>query len=189
MLYLHNPEQGLAGLPPQEADQVLAAASAAMADVVHTGLASRWGISSWNPAPLLACTAQAEPPHALMVRAGLLVDHRTLLAAETLIRRWNLTPEQVVGMSPFNAMAADPIWAEVDARPMLRHPPPECTALDAAFRVAFALPPVGAVAVGADTPAHLRALARTLATPINAAAVHRYRDELQRQAVQRTPHT
>ncbi|WP_329160706.1 hypothetical protein OHA63_29785 [Streptomyces anulatus] len=90
-----------------------------------------------------------------MVRAGLLVGVDVLEAAETLVTRWK--PSQVWSMSPFGGNTAEAVWERFDPQIFLRHSAP-ATRVQAAFRSAYELPRVGAVAVGTDSVEHLREL-------------------------------
>jgi hypothetical protein len=52
-------------------------------------------------------------------------------------------------MSPVGGNLADPIWSTVDPRMFLQDNMARLSALQVAFRIAYELPKVGAVAVGA----------------------------------------
>jgi hypothetical protein len=83
-------------------------------------------------------------------------------------------------MSPFGGSTTAPIWARVDPRTFLRVP--AATAVQAAFRVAFTLPRVEAVAVGTDDAGHLRELLGGLAYEIDTEVLRSYRQLLRQSA-------
>ncbi|MEU4118360.1 aldo/keto reductase [Kitasatospora sp. NPDC028055] len=163
---LHNPEHSA---PTAEA---LTHACTVLAEAAGTGLCGRWGISTWDPRPLVGLDVPR--PDALMVRSGLLVGNSVLDAAEALVTGWR--PVAVWGMSPFGGSTTAPIWARVDPRTFLRVP--AATAVQAAFRVAFVLPRVDAVAVGTDDVVHLRELLGGLAYEIDTEVLRSYRQLL-----------
>ena len=144
-------------------------------------MCSEWGLSSWDPATLPDLIDATMPsPAVLMIRSGLTVGTGTLDAAETLANRWK--PQAVWGMSPFGGDADDPLWEAFDPRIFLQGPSEDTSRVQAAFRLAYHLPPVDAVAVGADDPAHLRQLLDALPSRIDSATVHQYRSLLRERA-------
>ncbi|MET8590385.1 aldo/keto reductase [Streptomyces sp. NPDC005078] len=165
---LHNPEQSH---PDAE---MLAQACAVLADAAQTGLCGGWGVSSWDPRPL--ADLDAPRPDVLMVRSGLLVGADVLEAAEALVTRWR--PSQVWGMSPFGGSTTEAVWGKFDPRIFLRNSPP-ATRVQAAFRSAYGLPRVDAVAVGTDNVDHLRELVGALAYEVDDQVVWEYRQLLQ----------
>ncbi|MEU0518495.1 aldo/keto reductase [Streptosporangium sp. NPDC006007] len=176
---LHNPERSH---PDAE---MLAQACAVLADAAQTGLCGGWGVSSWDPRPLVGLDVPC--PDVLMVRSGLLVGVDILEAAEALVTRW--LPSQVWGMSPFSGSTTEAVWGKFDPRIFLRHSPP-ATTVQAAFRSAYGLPRVDAVAVGTDNVNHLWELIGALAYEVDNQVVREYRQLLQtrRQPV-RSPFT
>nr|WP_167308025.1 aldo/keto reductase [Streptomyces tendae] len=177
LVFLHNPEHSLreAGLHGQE---VLAEACAALDDATSKGLCAAWGIASWDPSPLVGLIGPAVPRSAtLMVRAGLLVGVRTLDAADTLIKAWDLDPSEVWGMSPFGGSTSDSVWAKIDPRVFLG----DCRQLSrvqAAFIAAYHLPRVDTVAVSTEEPAHLGELVGALVGEVEERTVQEYRSLL-----------
>lgn len=173
LVFLHNPERSLVRAPgrPQDA---FAAACDALRTATARGLCSSWGVSTWDPTPLTDLIDRTMPrPDVLMVRAGLTVGATALDAAEALSARWQ--PGSVWGMSPFGGDAGDPVWSAFDPRFFLREPTAQVTALQAAFRVSYDVPTVGTVAVGTDSPDHLRELLDVLGHEVDRAAIHRFR--------------
>ncbi|MEU4174704.1 aldo/keto reductase [Streptomyces sp. NPDC026589] len=164
---LHNPEHARPGT------EMLAQACAVLADAAQAGLCGSWGVSSWDPRPLV--DLEAPSPDVLMVRAGLLVGVEVLEAAETLVTRWK--PSQVWGMSPFGGSTTEALWERFDPRIFLRRSAP-ATKVQAAFRSAYELPRVGAVAVGTDSIEHLRELVGALAYEVDDQVVLEYRQLL-----------
>ncbi|MEU9887664.1 hypothetical protein [Sphaerisporangium sp. NPDC051011] len=160
--------------------EMLAQACAVLADAAQMGLCGGWGVSSWDPRPLV--DLDAPRPDVLMVRSGLLVGVDVLGAAEALVTRWR--PAQVWGMSPFGGSTTQPVWEQFDPRTFLRHSP-RATRVQAAFRSAYVLPRVDAVAVGTDNVDHLRELIGALAYEVDDQVVREYRQLLQarRQSV------
>jgi aryl-alcohol dehydrogenase-like predicted oxidoreductase len=177
LVLLHNPEQTLAGLSVEAAQHRLGDACAVLAKAAASGLCGAWGISTWDPRPMAVDSESLlSPPHVLMVRAGLLVGLGTLAATETLVQRWK--PTATWGMSPFGGSASDPVWEKIDPRLFLSEPH-AATRPQAAFRAAFHLPDVDAVAVGTDNPNHLRQLTASLTTEVDQSAISQYRRLLQ----------
>ncbi|MCC9312463.1 aldo/keto reductase [Kitasatospora sp. RB6PN24] len=167
---LHNPEQST---PDAE---TLRKACAVLADAAAGGLCGAWGVSTWDPRPLVGLDLPR--PDVLMVRCGLLVSSSVLDAGEALVTGWR--PAAVWGMSPFGGSPIAPVWEKVDARVFLRAA--DATPVQAALRVAFALPKVAAVAVGTDDTGHLRELVGATAYEINADVVREYRHLLRQAA-------
>ncbi|WP_282693504.1 aldo/keto reductase [Streptomyces sp. CC208A] len=165
---LHNPEHSRPGAEP------LTEACAVLADAATAGLSGGWGVSSWDPRPLV--DFDVPRPDVLMVRAGLLVGIDVLDAAEALAARWR--PSQVWGMSPFGGSTTDAIWERFDPRIFLRDGA-AATKVQAAFRSAYHLPQVSAVAVGTDNAGHLRELVGAVAHDVDRPVVAEYRRLLQ----------
>ncbi|MFJ8860529.1 aldo/keto reductase [Streptomyces sp. NPDC102451] len=165
---LHNPEHSH---PDAE---TLAQACAILADAAQRGLCGQWGVSSWDPRPLV--DLDVPRPDVLMVRSGLLVGAGVLEAAEALVTRWR--PSQVWGMSPFGGSTTEAVWDKFDPRIFLRRSSP-ATRAQAAFRSAYGLPRVDAVAVGTDNVDHLRELIGALAYEVDDQVVREYRQLLQ----------
>ncbi|WP_432036484.1 aldo/keto reductase [Streptomyces cucumeris] len=177
LVFLHNPEHSLREGPSDDRD-VLAQACTALDDAAAKGLCAAWGIASWDPSPLLGLIDPTAPrPSVLMVRAGLLVGVRTLDAADALIKTWGLGDGALWGMSPFGGSASAPVWARIDPRVFLRGGS-RLSRLQAAFRAAYHLPRVGAVAVGTDEPTHLGELVGALPGEVEERTIQEYRSLL-----------
>nr|WP_180218874.1 aldo/keto reductase [Streptomyces albus] len=179
VVFLHNPEHSLSeGSGPLRRER-LAAACQVLEDAASSGVCGSWGVSSWDPRPLGALVAGLPRPDVVMVRSGLLVKAEVLDAAQLLVER--LRPSRVWGMSPFGGGEADSMWGRFDPRVFLREPERATTA-QAAFRAAFHLPEVEAVAVGSDNPAHLRELVASLSFEVDPEVVSEYRRLLRESA-------
>jgi len=85
-------------------------------------------------------------------------------------------------MSPFGGQATHPVWDEVDARQFLQKSQ-ECPPIPAAFRIAYELPQVSRVAVGASTAEHLAELVTATALDTDDERVARYRSLLRTKAL------
>lgn len=85
-------------------------------------------------------------------------------------RRW--------GMSPFGGSTTDKAWRTVNLSAFLLTDQPVSTP-QAAFRLAYELPPVVQVAVGTSNPAHLRELVAATELVVNDEAICRYRQLIQ----------
>ncbi|RBM13135.1 aldo/keto reductase [Streptomyces sp. PT12] len=183
LVFLHNPEQSVSGLPLEVARDRLTLACGVLANAAREGLCGAWGIASWRPGPLVCLVDGDTPrPDVLMVRSGLLVAIDTLDASESLAARWHLPAAAVWGMSPFGGKATDPIWEEINPKVFLRGDSARvCSRLQVAFRAAYYLPRVSSVAVGSDDPRHLRELLDSLGAEVDESAVARYQDLLRRQ--------
>lgn len=173
LVFLHNPEHSLDEIPETSAHDRLAGACSVLADATARGLCGSWGISSWDPRPLAALAVSDLPrPDVLMIRAGLLVGVDILEAADLLAKRWR--PSAIWGMSPFGGSTAEPVWETFDPRIFLRDTQ-QCTSVQAAFRAAYHLPAVDAVAVGTDNLDHLRELTDSLNIEVHEETVRQYR--------------
>lgn len=182
-ILLHSPERSLRGDDPLAAFALLRAACAVLEDAVAAGLCAAWGISSWDAAPLRRVLdagrqqAALPRPDVLMVRAGLAVPGDGLAASEHAAALLAVPSEGRWGMSPFAGNADDPTWQRISAGIFLR-PGQQTATLPAAFRLAFELPRVAAVAVGSADPRHLRELAAAVDLDVDAGQVARYRELL-----------
>lgn len=177
VIFLHSPERTLTDLRPDERRDTLVAACNVLVEAAAFGLCDRWGIASWEPAPLLAALRRRVPeprPNILMVRAGLSVDVATLAAADQLAERFGLEPANRWGMSPFGGSTRDAAWHATDLSPFLVGDQP-CTSIQAAFRLAYELPQVSHMTVGADDPDHLRSLVAATRLRVAAGTIERYR--------------
>ncbi|MFJ2111933.1 hypothetical protein ACIOEX_08475 [Streptomyces sp. NPDC087850] len=138
------------------------------------------GGASWDPRPLADIDLSGLPrPETLMVRAGLLVGVEILDATQAVRASWN--PTTVWGMSPFGGSTTQTVWETFDPRPFLHGPRDGHSWTQAAFRIAFHVPAVDAVAVSTDNPAHLRELTEALHLNINERAADRYHRHLRQQ--------
>lgn len=182
LVFLHNPEHTLAGAAsPLDRDR-LEGACAALDAAATKGLCGAWGVATWDPSPLVGLVdADLPRPSVLMVRAGLLVGARTLDAAEALIAAWGLTGHEVWGMSPFGGLARAPVWDKFNPGAFLRGVD-RLSRVQAAFRVAYALPRVCALAVGTDEVAHLGELRDALTSEPDEDVVRAYRDLIRERA-------
>ncbi|MEE4494990.1 MULTISPECIES: aldo/keto reductase [unclassified Streptomyces] len=167
LVFLHNPEHSTSDAG------TLGPACAALADTARAGLCRSWGVSTWDPRPLV--NLDVPRPDVLMVRAGLLVGADVLEAAEALVTRWR--PSQVWGMSPFGGSTAQEVWERFDPGVFLRRSA-SVTKVQAAFRSSYALPRVDTVAVGTDNVTHLRELTEALAHEVDMNVVQEYRQLL-----------
>ncbi|OKJ02775.1 hypothetical protein AMK18_08800 [Streptomyces sp. CB01249] len=173
LVFLHNPEHSLSHGPRAQRQDRLAAACSALADAAAAGLVGSWGISSWDPRPLADLAEPSLPrPDVLMVRAGLLVGGEILDASETLVSRWR--PSALWGMSPFGGSTTEGVWKRFDPRVFVEAPQ-DCSRAQAAFRAAFHLPCVDAMAAGTNDAAHLEELSNSLTHEVNVAAIAQYR--------------
>ncbi|MEU8698658.1 aldo/keto reductase [Streptomyces sp. NPDC048680] len=171
VVLLHNPEHTLGSAP--DAHAVLAQACGVLVDATAQGLCQGWGISVWDTTAL-AGIGDVPRPDVLMVRAGLFVGVGDLEASERLMKRWR--PVSVWGMSPFGGVRGAGGWGEFDPLVFLRDG--QGSQQQAAFRAAFHLPAVDAMAVGTDAPEHLRELTEALEFTVDGGVVKEYRQLL-----------
>ncbi|MET8473975.1 aldo/keto reductase [Streptomyces sp. NPDC006422] len=173
LVFLHNPERSLSETPHARRQEHLGAACSALVDASAAGLCGSWGVSSWDPRPMVDLEIPQLPcPDVLMVRAGLLVGAEVLEASESVASRWR--PSALWGMSPFGGSTTEPVWERFDPRIFMQDPG-ECSPAQAAFRAAFHLPQVDAVAAGTNTAVHLQELTGSLSHRVNLAATSQYR--------------
>lgn len=186
VVLLHNPEVSLTGLDPRAGAARLGEACAVLHRAREAGLCRGWGISSWTPSRLLPYLTgpghpdpDATPPGmapgltVLMLRCGLSVPPGELAAGVRLAERLGVAPGRVWGMSPFGGIPRDPVWNERVTAPF--HPDTGASPLQVALRVAFELPGVARVAVGASSVVQLRELHAATALPIHEEVVAAYR--------------
>ncbi|MEC3995275.1 aldo/keto reductase [Actinacidiphila sp. DG2A-62] len=180
LVFLHNPERSLERHRDQAAE-ALATACDALREAATRGLCGAWGIASWDPSRLPELIDTTTPrPDVLMTRTGLTANSAMLDAAETLTAQWK--PNARWGMSPFGGNTDDPVWQTFDPRIFLQGPSDDMSRLQAAFRLAYHLPPVTTVAVGTDNPTHLRELLNALPRKVDSTAIHQYRSLLRERA-------
>ncbi|MGH8897681.1 MAG: aldo/keto reductase [Egibacteraceae bacterium] len=181
VVLLHNPERTLSGLSEPEGQYRLFGALETLQKASQLKLCDGWGISTWDPRPLLmvlTAGAHAVPlPDVVMTRAGLLVSVGVLDAAEELAVRLGVAEEARWGMSPFGGHADAQVWRMVDCRTFLAASQ-ECSNLQAAFRLAYELPRVGRVAVSTNSRGHLRQLAEATRLQVDEDMLARYRELL-----------
>ena len=173
LVFLHNPEHSLALDTHAQRESHLGAACSVLVDATASGLCGSWGISSWDPRLLVDLVGPQLPcPEVLMARAGLLVGAEVLDAIETVATRWR--PPTLWGMSAFGGSMMNPVWERFDPRIFMRIPRNSSPA-QAAFRAAFHLPEVDAVATGTNRAVHLRELTDSLNHEVNLATLALYR--------------
>lgn len=189
LVFLHNPERSLENLTPADNRTRLLDACTALATATTDGLCRSWGIATWNPNPLVKLLEDAPrplpTPAVLMTRAGLLVNPDILDAAEHLANLLALSAHARWGMSPFGGNTTDPIWHTLSTAPFVLNGR-EATRVQAAFRIAFYLPPVHRIAVSVSTLGHLRELAQSATVTVSQQAISRYRELLRARTRRRT---
>ncbi len=183
VVLLHNPEQTLAGLAPEQGRDRWAAACTALNDMTAAGWCLSWGVACWDPRPVLPVLDRALPaPTLVMVRAGLLVRAEILDASEKLATWFGLGRHARWGMSPYGGKTTHPVWDEVDARQFLETGQ-DCSPIPAAFRVAYELPQVSRVAVSTSSGEHLAELVAAAALDTDDNRIDRYRSLLRAKAL------
>lgn len=186
VLWLHNPERSLTGLPVQSAAERLTQAAEILTHAVERGWCRSWGIATWNPEQVLPVVAAIRGdwprPGLVMARSGLLAP-AALTAAEHLAAHCQA---RLWGMSPFGGDTHDPVWREVDPRRFLA-PGQQSTRWQAALRLALAVPDrVARIAVGTSTPSHLAELLTAPDLAVNTQRVTSYRTLLERRSAAET---
>ncbi|MGH3550567.1 MAG: aldo/keto reductase [Pseudonocardiaceae bacterium] len=183
VVLLHNPERTLATLAPEPGRDCWAAACTALDDMATAGLCRSWGVSCWDPRPVLTVLDRALPtPARIMVCAGLLVRPEILDASERLANWFGLSAPARWGMSPYRGQATHPIWGKVDARQLLQGDW-GCSPISATFRLAYELPQVTRVAVGVSTAEHLAELVTAASFQVDHDRIGRYRSLLRAKAL------
>ncbi|GAA0426300.1 aldo/keto reductase [Acrocarpospora corrugata] len=171
---LHNPERSPGGLVD---------GCAALEQARQEGLCRAWGISTWDPQPLLGPlldgTGAIPRPDVVMVRAGLTVPAAVLEAGERFAE--HVRARRVWGMAPFGGDTSDPVWAKIDTSLFLA-PGQQATAIQAVTAAAFAIPEVACLAVGTSNLDHLNEVSQASRLEADIATVRRYRDLLSRRA-------
>ena len=174
-LLLHNPERTPTGF---------AQACQTMARMRDEGLCRAWGLSTWNPEPLLDSVIP-EPPDVLMVRAGLKVPADVLDAAEQLAAE--AKPVELRGMAPLGGHGSESAWTRVDPAALFLHPGQNANRVQAAVATALHLPAVDAVAAGTGSSDHLIELAQAVRLDVNLHAIEQYRTLIRARASVATP--
>ncbi|MGW5456703.1 aldo/keto reductase [Nocardia sp. NPDC003979] len=178
VVFLHNPERTLADLSTEEGGDRLSGACAYLDEAVASGLCAAWGISSWDPRPLVDVLAASTPdqlPTVLLVRAGLTVPDSALAAAEAMSRALGIAAAGRWGMSPFGGSTADNVWRTANLSAFLTSHRP-CSTSQSAFRVAYELPSVARIAVGTGDTEHLTELVDATDVEIGADTITQYRE-------------
>ncbi len=189
VVFLHNPERTLSGLSTDEGSDRFAGACAALADAVRSGLARRWGLSTWDPRPVAAiiqASTRDHAPEVLLVRAGLTVPEVVLTSAEKISAACRIPSQMRWGMSPFAGSTTEAVWQSTDLSafaPSHR----QSSAIPVAFRLAYELPSVTRLAVGTSDPAHLTDLIAATDINIDTDAIIQYRQLISTET--RTPAT
>jgi aryl-alcohol dehydrogenase-like predicted oxidoreductase len=183
VVLLHNPERTLVELTPEQGRDRWALACTALNGMAAAGWCRSWGIACWDPRPILTVLDRTVPPPALvMVRAGLLVCAEILDASERLATWFDLAEHARWGMSPYGGDATHPVWEQINARQFLETGQ-ACSPISAAFRVAYELPQVSRMAVGASSVEHLAELVAARALDTNGNRITRYRSLLRAKTV------
>ena len=189
---LHNPEHSLRNLEDNAAKACLAKAFMALQEATDSRLCHAWGISTWGPRPLVSVLqslkgSSLSRPTVAMVRTGVLVSSGVLDAAEFMCNQLGVDDAGRWGMSPLGGDGHAEVWRPVDCRALLM-PGQECSKLQAAFRLAFALPTVTQVAVSTNRSDHLQAMIEAKSLKIDADKLVRYRRMLQERQVHTREH-
>ncbi|TDB91000.1 aldo/keto reductase [Actinomadura sp. KC216] len=174
LVFLHNPERSLDGLPPSAGADILASATTALAETKTQGITRAWGISTWRPGILTpyAKSRRLPIPDVLMTRCGLTVSDQALRAAEDLTELLRITHASRWGMAPFGGDTEAVPWPAAHTfAPGEQEPSPVL----AAFAAAYHLPEVSTIAVGADQPAHLVELVAAVSLDIDQNRIAAYR--------------
>lgn len=95
-----------------------------------------------------------------------------------MCRVLDVAPDCRWGMSPFGGSTSNRVLRSTNLSAFLQ-PEQSFSALQAAFRLAYELPPVVRVAVGTSNPAHLRELVAATELVVNDDAIGRYRQLIQ----------
>ncbi|WP_405988440.1 aldo/keto reductase [Streptomyces sp. NBC_00986] len=140
---LHNPESSVGGF---------ADACAVLLEMREAGRCKNWGLSTWDPRPLLEADWEIPRPDVAMVRAGLTVPVGILDAVDELVDRAGIA--ELWGMAPFAGNADDSIWQTVDTSAFLV-PGQQGSTLQTGVAAAFAIPEVSRLAVGTSDIEHL----------------------------------
>lgn len=178
VVFLHNPERTLADLSTHEGGDRLAGACAYLAEAAATGLCAAWGISSWDPHPLVNALTASKPdrlPTVLLIRAGLTVPDSELAVTEELGKALGIPAAGRWGMSPFGGSTAETVWRMANLSAFLT-PHQPCSTPQAAFRLAYELPSVTRIAVGTGDTAHLTELVAATDLEVAANAINQYRE-------------
>ncbi len=167
---LHNPECSPDAFAP---------ACATLRVLRDEGLCDAWGVSTWDPRPLLGIPWEIPAADVVMVRAGLSVPGEVLDASEAFALR--SSARQLWGMAPFGGDPADPVWTTVDTSLFLESGQ-MAGPLTAALAASFAIPAVSRIAVGTSRPDHLAELVHARTLNVTADVVREYRSLLRSKA-------
>ncbi|MBL7495966.1 aldo/keto reductase [Frankia sp. CNm7] len=187
LVFLHNPERAVREAGLDRGRDLFLAAAATMDEEARAGTTRAWGVSTWDARPLalalsaVGATGAAPRPARLMHRSGVLVSPGVLAATDEIAGLLRVDAADRWGMSPFGGDTRPPFWEKLRLTPLLGSPPPAgVDTFQAAFRLAYELPPVTRVAVSANDPGHLDRLLDAVRLPVDPARVDQYRDLLGR---------
>lgn len=180
VVLLHNPETTLAALDPAHGRDALSEATAVLQQARVAGECRGWGISTWEPASVLAALdgwrSDAVPvPDVLMVRGGLLVSAATMRDSERLRALFGTADRWA--MSPFGGHADDALWDQANPHLFLSAGQ-QVSSRQAAFRLAYELPGVDRVAVSTNSASHLDELLHATTLEVDHAKIAKYRQLL-----------
>lgn len=179
---LHNPETTVGWVEPAYGRGLLSDAIDVLQQACKAGECGAWGISTWDPGPLLTVLdsgpADALPvPDVLMIRGGLLVNAATLHAAERLCARLGVDHARRWAMSPFGGIADAEVWDQANPHVFLS-PGQPASSRQAAFRLAYELPGADRVALSTNSAQHLDELLHATTLDIDHAKIAKYRQLL-----------
>ncbi|MGB6164066.1 MAG: aldo/keto reductase [Pseudonocardiaceae bacterium] len=183
VVLLHNPETTVAWVEPAHGRGLLSDAIDVLQQACKTGECGAWGISTWDPGPLLTVLDSSDPadtlpvPDALMIRGGLLVNAATLHAAEWLCARLGVDHARRWAMSPFGGIADAEVWDQANPHTFLS-PGQPASNRQAAFRPAYELPGADRVALSTNSAQHLDELLHATTLDVDQAKLVKYRQLL-----------
>jgi pyridoxine 4-dehydrogenase len=182
VVFLHNPERSMANVETACGWAILTDAAAVLTDAVDENLCASWGISTWDPGPLLAVARSAtdawalNPSH-LMHRSGLLTGTRIMDSTDELADILRIGVSARWGISPFGGDSSANFWRQLRLDSLFVKPT-AATIPQMAFRLAFELPYVDRVAVSLGTVGHLHDLVAAVGLEVDDRKIARYRDLL-----------
>ncbi|WP_131769690.1 aldo/keto reductase [Candidatus Protofrankia californiensis] len=178
VIFLHNPERSVTEAGREIGYGLLTDAAETLERAVHSGLCAAWGISTWEPRPLVeAIRHRAElsalPTH-LMHRSGVLVSSAVMEATDSLAELLRVGVDGRWGMSPFGGDTRLPFWDTLSVGSLLSMQGPY-NPVEAAFRLAYELPNVERVSVSLNDPMHLAQLVEATRLSVDPVMLERYR--------------
>jgi pyridoxine 4-dehydrogenase len=172
---LHNPEEAALSAEGTFCKRLISACRT-LADAVTSGLAAKWGISTWTPRSWAWSAHDLNlQPDILMTRVGFSVNAFDAAAIGTCRSALACPGIEYRGMAPFGGSPASNLLAATDLSNFVTD---KATNAQAALRASFELPEVEFIALGTSNPSHIAEAAAACTLKLDQERVVIYRELL-----------